>query len=177
MRVLVAPQEFKGSLTAAEAAEAIGAGVRLALPGVEVDLLPLSDGGPGFVDAMEAALGGTLQTSPVGDPLGRQVAARWLLAPDATAYVEAAQAFGAEIHGREQVLEWQTFGDGVRVITDRDRYEADRLVVTAGAWNSTMIDVLSGLAVPERQVLAWLQPRRPELFRPDNFPVFNLLVE
>ena len=94
MRVLVAPQEFKGSLTAAEAAEAIGAGVRLALPGVEVDLLPLSDGGPGFVDAMEAALGGTLQTSPAGDPLGRQVAARWLLAPDGTAYVEAAQANG-----------------------------------------------------------------------------------
>lgn len=92
-------------------------------------------------------------------------------------YVEAAQALGAEIHGREQVLEWQPFGDGVRVITDRDTYEADRLVVTAGAWNSAMIDVLSGLAVPERQVLAWLQPRRPELFRPDNFPVFNLLVE
>ena len=49
--------------------------------------------------------------------------------------------------------------------------------MTAGAWNGDLLDVLDGLAVPERQVLAWLQPTRPELFRPENFPVFNLLVD
>ena len=49
--------------------------------------------------------------------------------------------------------------------------------MTAGAWNGDLIDVLGGLAVPERQVLAWLQPSRPDLFRPDSFPVFNLLVD
>lgn len=92
-------------------------------------------------------------------------------------YVQAAQALGAEIHGRERVLGWEPRGEGVRVWTSRDTYEADRLVITAGAWNSQLVDVLTGLLEPERQVLAWLQPTRPELFAPDRFPVFNLLVE
>jgi len=95
------------------------------------------------------------------------------------AYVAAAQALGAEVHGFEAVLEWQPLGDGngVRVRTDRAVYEAATLVVTAGAWNPDLLDCLGELAVPERQVLAWLQPARPELFRPDVFPVFNVLVD
>jgi sarcosine oxidase len=92
-------------------------------------------------------------------------------------YVMAAQARGAEIHARERVLDWEPLEGGVRVRTDRGAYEADRLVVTAGAWDAELLDVLDGLAVPERQVLAWLQPTRPERFRPDVFPVFNLLVD
>jgi sarcosine oxidase len=63
------------------------------------------------------------------------------------------------------------------VVTDHDTYQADRLVVTAGAWNADLLPFLRHLAVPERQVLAWLRPRRPELFTADRFPVFNLLVE
>jgi sarcosine oxidase len=101
------------------------------------------------------------------------------LAPERciVAYVNAATALGAEIHGREKVLEWQPLSDGgVRVTTSRDVYEADRLVITAGAWDAHILDFLQGLAVPERQVLAWLQPLRPELFTLTNFPVFNLLV-
>jgi sarcosine oxidase len=101
------------------------------------------------------------------------------LAPERciVAYVNAATALGAEIHGREKVLEWQPLSDGgVRVTTTRDVYEGDRLVITAGAWDANILDFLQGLAVPERQVLAWLQPLRPELFTLANFPVFNLLV-
>lgn len=93
------------------------------------------------------------------------------------AYVFAAMARGAELRGREQVLEWQPISDGVRVTTTRGIYEADSLVITAGAWSDQLLDVLDGLAVPERQVLGWFQPRRPELFTPQNFPVFNLQVE
>lgn len=93
------------------------------------------------------------------------------------AFVNAAQSLGAEIHGREQVLEWQPVGDGVRVVSDRAEYYADRLVITAGSWDSTLLPFLNGLAIPERQVLAWLQPERPELFTPEIFPVFNLLVD
>jgi sarcosine oxidase len=91
-------------------------------------------------------------------------------------HVLAAQALGAEVHGRERVLGWQPRAAGVQVTTDRGVYEADRLVITAGAWASELLDNLAGLAIPERQVLAWLQPRRPELFTPDRFPVFNLVV-
>ncbi len=94
------------------------------------------------------------------------------------AYVTAAQALGAEIHGRESVLEWQPLADGgVRVTTTRDVYEADSLVITAGSWDHKLVDLLEGHIFPERQVLAWLQPTRPEYFRTDNFPVFNVLVD
>jgi sarcosine oxidase len=92
-------------------------------------------------------------------------------------YVMAALARGAEIHGREKVLTWEPYRDGVRVTTNRTVYEADRLIITAGAWSYKMMHQLADLAVPERQVLAWLQPYRPELFVPDRFPVFNLLVD
>ncbi len=92
-------------------------------------------------------------------------------------YVMGAQARGAEIHGHETVLGWEPLENGVRVNTDRGSYEAEKLVVTAGAWNASLLGVLDGLAVPERQVLAWLQPTRPEHFRRENFPVFNLLVD
>lgn len=95
-----------------------------------------------------------------------------------TAYVFAAMAHGAEIHGREAVLGWEDLGDeGVRVHTERGSYEADSLVITAGAWNDHMLGFLDGLAVPERQVLAWFQPQQPQLFQPETFPVFNLLVD
>jgi sarcosine oxidase len=95
------------------------------------------------------------------------------------AHVRAAQAAGAEIHAREQVLGWEARpgGEGVVVTTDRARYEAGRLVLTAGAWMADLAPLLRGLAVPERQVLAWLQPQAPELFTPERFPVFNLEVE
>lgn len=93
------------------------------------------------------------------------------------AHVEAAMRRGAEVHAREAVTRWEPTSDGVTVTTDRGSYTADRLVVTAGAWSMGLLDPLDGRAVPERQVLGWFQPRRPELFTPDRFPIFNLEVE
>lgn len=95
------------------------------------------------------------------------------------AHVLAAQLAGAEIRARERVLGWEARGggEGVVVTTDKGRYEAGRLVLAAGAWMADLAPVLDGLAVPERQVLAWLQPSRPDLFEPSRFPVFNLQVE
>lgn len=93
-------------------------------------------------------------------------------------FAGAAMQLGAEIHGRERVLDFApTPSGGVRVRTDRASYSADALVITAGAWDAALLPHLRGLAVPERQVLAWLRPLRPELFRPDAFPVFNALVD
>jgi sarcosine oxidase len=93
------------------------------------------------------------------------------------AHVRQAQAHGAEIHWRERVLEWGPLDDGVWVLTDRGRYEARRLVVSAGSWAGKLVPELASFAVPERQVLAWLQPIRPERFRLGAFPVFYLQVE
>jgi sarcosine oxidase len=93
------------------------------------------------------------------------------------AHVRQAMAEGGEIHWREPALEWGAQGDGVWVRTDRGRYEAGRLILSAGAWMGKVVPELAALAVPERQVLAWLQPSKPELFRLESFPVFNLEVE
>ena len=62
--------------------------------------------------------------------------------------VMAAQALGAEVRAREQVLEWKTSGDGVKVKTDRGSYEADALVITAGPWASQLLPELTQAAVP-----------------------------
>jgi sarcosine oxidase len=93
------------------------------------------------------------------------------------AHVVGAMTHGAEVRCREPVLEWGANGGRAWVRTARARYEAGRLVVCAGPWAAKLVPELAGLAVPERQVLAWLQPARPDWFRPDVFPVFNLEVE
>jgi sarcosine oxidase len=90
------------------------------------------------------------------------------------AHVELAETLGAVVQARERVLEWEPAENRVRVTSDRGVYEADRLVLAAGAW----LGELAGVpVVAERQVLAWLQPLRPDLFEPERFPVFNLDVE
>ena len=91
MRVLVAPDKFAGTLTAVEAAEAIAEGWRRRSPGDELDLAPMSDGGPGFVDVLHAATGGDLVVVTVTGPLGEATPATLLL-DGPTAYVESAQA-------------------------------------------------------------------------------------
>ncbi|HTC98290.1 MAG TPA: N-methyl-L-tryptophan oxidase [Bradyrhizobium sp.] len=95
------------------------------------------------------------------------------------AHVNAAMSFGAEIHARERVLGWDAHpgGEGVVVTTDRGRYEAERLILTAGAWIGELASIVRRLAIAERQVLAWLHPKRPEWFTRERFPVFNIDVE
>ena len=103
VRVLIAPDSFNGTLTAAEAAEAIAEGWRRHAPGDDLDLCPLSDGGPGFVDSLQAGLRGRLIPVEVPGPLGEPALAVILLTnpPDddsadvvPTAYIESAQACG-----------------------------------------------------------------------------------
>ena len=93
------------------------------------------------------------------------------------AHVNVALRYGADLRFRQRVLGWRATDDGVAVDTEAGIEEADRLVICAGAWARALVPSLRDLAVPERQVLAWLQPLRPELFAPDAFPVFVLEVE
>jgi glycerate kinase len=95
VRLLIAPQEFKGSLSATEAARAMADGLRRALPDAELDLAPMADGGPGTVDALVTAGGGRRLTTAVADPLGRAVDAAWgVLEQGRTAVIEMAAASG-----------------------------------------------------------------------------------
>jgi sarcosine oxidase len=93
------------------------------------------------------------------------------------AHADRAQRAGAEIHAGERVRAWAPLGDGVRVTTDRAVYDADRLVLTAGAWMGTLVAPLAAVAVPERQVVGWFAPHDPALFSPHRFPVFNMRVD
>jgi len=93
------------------------------------------------------------------------------------AHVNVALRYGADLRFRQRVLRWRATGDAVEVETESGKEEADRLVICAGAWARSLVPSLEELAVPERQVLAWLQPMRPELFAPEVFPVFVLDVE
>lgn len=91
-------------------------------------------------------------------------------------HAEEAMKCGAEIHGREEVLDWVSSENGISVRTTRGSYQTDKLIFTAGAWMGTLLDDLAPLLKPERQVLAWLQPFEPANFTPETFPVFNLTV-
>src|SRR6476661_2369871 len=96
MRILLAPDRFGTELAAAEAAEAVARGWLRSAPYDELDLLPLSDGGPGFVDVLAGALGGEVGVVTVRGPLGDPVPAR-VLTVEGTAYVEAAEAVGLHL--------------------------------------------------------------------------------
>ena len=98
MKVVVAPQAFKGTASAAVVAAAMSRGVLQAMPHSQVVEVPIADGGSGTVDAMVAATGGRYVTSPAGDPLGRPIAARWgALGDGETAVIEASAASGLSL--------------------------------------------------------------------------------
>ncbi len=96
MRVVIAPDKFAGTLTAVEAAQAIAAGWHRRAPQDDLELVPMADGGPGFVDVLHASLGGDLLAQTVTGPYGEPVPASILLVGD-TAYVESAQACGLHL--------------------------------------------------------------------------------
>src|SRR5258708_19091464 len=95
MRILIAPQSLKGSLTAAEAGQAIAQGVRAAYPQAEIEIVPVADGGEGTVQALVDATGGQIVQQTVTGPLGEPVAAFFgLLGDGRTAALEMAAAAG-----------------------------------------------------------------------------------
>ena len=132
MRLLVAPDTFAGTLTAAQAASAIAEGWHRRAASDELDLAPMSDGGPGFLDAVRAARGGELFTLPVRGPYGEELPGTVLVAAG-TAYVEAAQACGLHLttgdgHDPERAT---SYGVGELVAAAVDS-GAERVVVGLG---------------------------------------------
>ncbi len=95
MRVVIAPDKFKGSLSASEAAEAMARGVARAAPGATIDRVPMADGGEGTVAALVAATGGSSREATVHGPMGEPMSARFgLLGDGRTAAIEMAAASG-----------------------------------------------------------------------------------
>ena len=90
------------------------------------------------------------------------------------AHATLAARHGADVRAHERVLGWEPTAGGVTVTTERGRYEAARLVVTAGSWAGALVPALGALLTPERQVLAWFDVEDRDQFAPSRFPVFNL---
>ncbi len=128
MRILLAPQALKGSLTAAETVQALAQGVRAAVPDAQVIKLPIADGGEGTVEAMVAATGGTIIPVTVTGPLGEPVAAFFGILGEAssaerTAVIEMAAASGLPLVPPERrdpriTTTWGT-GELIRHALDR----------------------------------------------------------
>jgi len=137
MRVLVACDKFKGSLSAVEAAAAIAAGLRDAGFVGEIDLCPIADGGEGFTEAMRAALGGEERSCQAHDPLGRPVACRYAVAQrgsERIGVLEMAEASGFWRVGAAErdVLRASSFGTGeiLRRLAEVD--QVDRILLGLG---------------------------------------------
>ena len=139
MRILIAPQEFKGSLAADEAAAAIASGIRSVHPDWTLDSLPMSDGGPGLLDAMRRAVKADTMAAVVEDSLGRKVLARYVrIRATGEIVIEAAQANGL-LHvkpGELDPLHADTFGVG-ELILDAAKAEPPRIIIGVGGSATT----------------------------------------
>lgn len=124
MKILIAPDSLKGSISAADAANAIEAGILSALPGAQCVKLPLADGGEGTVLTLSRSMEGELILSKVEGPLGSPVYAVWCLLPDGTAVIEMAAASGLLLVSGEKKdpLAASTFGTGqlIKAALDKD---------------------------------------------------------
>ena len=95
MKIVIAPQAFKGSISALDVATAIGNGVRRVLSDVDLELVPVADGGDGTLETLVEATGGEIRTATVTGPLGEKVAAQWgALGDGTTAVIEMARTSG-----------------------------------------------------------------------------------
>lgn len=106
MRVVIAPDSFKSSISARDAAAAIGAGWASVRPDDEIVTVPQADGGERTLDAIEAATPDAVRRSAglVTGPDGRPVPGEWLELPDGTAVVELAQSSGIALRERPDPL-------------------------------------------------------------------------
>lgn len=98
MKIVIAPDSFKDSLSAAEVADAIALGLEEVFPDAELVKCPMADGGEGTIDAILSAVAGELRSARVTGPLGEPVTARWGWLPQArTAIIEMAEASGLQL--------------------------------------------------------------------------------
>jgi glycerate kinase len=146
VRVIVAPDSYKGSLSAVEVAAAMARGVRAAFPDADVVEIPIADGGEGTVDALVAATGGRVEERAVRGPLGEPVRARWgVLGSGDAAVVEMAAASGLPLvpPGRRDPRVTTTYGTGELL---RAALDAGLRRVVVGIGGSATNDGGAGLA-------------------------------
>ena len=133
MKVAIAIDSFKGSLSSVAAGNAAAEGVRRVFPDAACAVRPLADGGEGTVDALVAGLGGELRTVTVTGPAGKPVRAKYGLLPDGVAVMEMAEAAGITLVSGEEKnpLYTTTYGVG-EMILDAVKNGARQFVIGIG---------------------------------------------
>ena len=160
MKIIIAPDSFKDSLSAAGVAQAIAAGLAQVWPDAHLVQCPMADGGEGTVDAVLAACNGELRRHTVRGPLGGTVEARWgWLADSHTAIIEMAEASGLQLvaPGQRDACSSTTYGTGelIRAALDAG---AQRIILAiggsatndggAGAMQALGVQLLDGESQP-----------------------------
>ena len=89
-------------------------------------------------------------------------------------YANEAKKNGAIIHSNEKVIEWKKNGDGIIIYTDKDSYQCNNLIITAGAWAGKMIPGFNDKIKVTRQFVAWIKTKNDEQFELNNFPCWMI---
>ena len=134
MRILIAPDKFKGALNAREVAENIAKGLRDALPDARIDIVPMADGGEGTAEAICEARGGSWLKCKAHDPLGREIEARYAWIKDGKlAVMEMSEAAGMRrlSESERDPVRATTFGVG-EMILDAAGRGANEIIIGLG---------------------------------------------
>ena len=134
MKIVIAPDSFKGSLTATEAADAIEIGFRAVYPDAEYVKVPMADGGEGTVQSLVDATSGTIINQKVEGPMGDMVAGFFgILGDSQTAVIEMAAASGIHLvtPNEQNIYLASSFGTGQLIIAALD-HGCDKLIVGLG---------------------------------------------
>jgi glycerate kinase len=146
MKVVIAPDSFKGNMTSYEAGMIIAEALRPSLPAAKLVVIPVADGGEGTTDAVVRATGGTIHEVTVTGPLGDPVTACFGLLPDArTAVMEMASASGIELVAEDRLdpMRATTFGTGELIRAALERGVRELII---GIGGSATVDGGIGLA-------------------------------
>ncbi len=119
MRVVIAMDSFKGSLDAAQACRAVAEGFMAASPDYEVDIMPVADGGEGFLAVLADSAGGNMIYGACHDPLNRVICAPFLRMPDGSAVIETAAASGLTLVKPQErdIMRATTYGTGEQLMS------------------------------------------------------------
>jgi glycerate 2-kinase len=134
MTILIAPDKFKGSLSAREVAENIALGLRDVLPGAKIDIVPMADGGEGTAEVIFGALHGSWVKCSTHDPLGRQIEAHYAwIASCKLAVMEMSEAAGMRrlAENERDPLRANTFGVG-EMLLDAAQHGVEEIIIGLG---------------------------------------------
>ena len=149
MKILIAIDSFKGSLTSEEAGQAAQIAIQQTRPNIETEIIPIADGGEGMLSVMQKAIGGTMHTLLVHNPLMEITPASYGISSDRnTAFIEMASASGLTLipEGKRNPLKTTTYGTG-ELIRDALENGCTEIIIGIGgsATNDAGIGMLQAL--------------------------------